>query len=99
VSVVKPALYIEPSAGATYNHPGEFAVYSYGTYPESSVLAGQEKRSFVAGGFTSEDEAKAAYPDATVSGSRYREVFILHTAPSWFDPADAGETWDEDDAY
>jgi hypothetical protein len=96
----KPELYIEPSAGATYDHPGEFAVYSYGTYPESSVLAGREKRSFVAGGFTSEAEAKAAYPDATVAGaSLYREITVPHTAPDWFDPASAGEVWDEDDAY
>ncbi len=95
----KPELYIEPSAGATYDHPGEFAVYSYGVYEESSVLAGSEKRSYVAGGFTSKAEAKAAYPDATVSGSQYREVVIPHTAPDWFDPSAAGEVWAEEDAY
>jgi hypothetical protein len=89
-------LYIEPSAGATYSHDGEFAVYAYGTYPDSSVLAGQERRSYVDGGFTSEAEAKAAYPDAIIAGgSGYREIPVPHTPPPWFDPANAGETWDD----
>jgi hypothetical protein len=94
----KQDLRIEPSAGATYRHDGEFAVYEYGTYPESSVLAGQERRSYVDGGFASAAEAKAAYPDAVIEdGSGHREITIPRTPPPWFDPANAGETWDDED--
>lgn len=91
-------LRIEPERGAEYDHDGEFAMYEYGVYPEGSVLAGQERRRFRDGGFTSAAEAKAAYPEATVAGgSGYREIVIPRTPPPWFDPANAGETWDSDD--
>jgi hypothetical protein len=91
-------LRIEPERGAEYEHDGEFAVYAYDEYPEGSVLAGQERRRFRDGGFTSEAAAKAAYPEATVEGgSGYREIVIPHTPPAWFDPSLAGETWGSDD--
>jgi hypothetical protein len=91
-------LRIEPERGAEYRHDGKFAVYSYDVYPEGSVLAGQERRRFVAGGFTSEAAAKAACPEAVVQGgSCYREIPVPHTPPAWFDPGIAGETWDNDD--
>jgi hypothetical protein len=87
-----------PSAGKTYRTE-KYGVYRYGTYERGSVLEGQEKRSFL-GEYDTLEEAKANHPDAEYSdGSQYREVFIPHTAPEWFDPADAGETWDEQDAY
>ena len=44
-----------PSAGATYSAP-EFGVYAYDEYPPSSVLAGQERRRFLAS-FATEAEA------------------------------------------
>jgi hypothetical protein len=91
-------LRIEPARGATYDHDGEFAVYAYDVYPESSVLAGQERRRYRDGGFASEAEAKAAWPAATVEGgSGYRKIIIPRSPPAWFDPSLAGETWDSDD--
>ena len=92
-----PYLTIEyPASGATYSHD-EYGVYEYGTYPDSSVLAGQERRSFI-DRFPTLEEAKAAYPSAEYSGegSGYREVHIPETPPSWFDPANAGESWTDD---
>lgn len=91
-------LMIEPAQSATIPPDGTFAVYAYDTYPESSVLAGQERRRYVDGNFASEAETKAAHPDAVIAGgSGYREIGIPHTAPDWFREDDAGETWDDDD--
>ena len=86
-----------PMIGATYSHD-DYGVYEYGTYEESSVLAGQEKRSFRAS-FSTLAEAQAAYPTAQWygEGTGYREITIPHTPPEWFDPANAWEPWDEDD--
>lgn len=93
-------LVIEPARGATYPRPGDpetFAVYSYGVYEDWSVLAGQEKRSYVDGGFPTAAAAKAAYPKAEVSeGTGYREVTVPHEPPAWFDEAAIGERWDDD---
>lgn len=83
-----------PSAGATYSRD-EYGVYKYDEYPESSVLAGQERRTFL-DSFSTLAEAKAAYPDATESANGYREIVIPETPPEWFDPANAGETWESD---
>lgn len=69
---------IEPSRGATYNRPGEFAVYEYDTYPRSSVLAGQERRTFI-DSFDSLEAAQSAYPNARVSEySLYRGPDLSH---------------------
>ena len=86
-----------PSAGATYSHD-EYGVYEYGEYEPWSVLAGQEKRSFL-DSFPTLKAAQAAYPDAQWSGegSGYREITIPHDPPDWFDPDDAGEVWDDED--
>lgn len=74
----------------------EYAVYEYGTYEKSSVLAGQEKRSF-RDSFPTLAEAQANYPTAEWwAGSGYREIVIPHEPPEWFDPANAGETWVDD---
>jgi hypothetical protein len=86
-----------PSSGATYSR-NEYGVYRYDEYPESSVLAGQERRSFL-DSFPTLAEAKKAYPDAEESGCGYQQLEIPHTPPEWFDPANAGETWDESEAY
>jgi hypothetical protein len=84
-----------PSAGATYNRP-EYGVYAYGVYERSSVLAGQEKRSFL-GSFATLEEARAAFPGADESGCGYREIVMPLAPPSWFDPQAAGEVWSEED--
>lgn len=84
-----------PSAGATYSRD-EYGVYEYDTYPETSVLAGQERRRFL-DSFPTLAEARAAYPDAEYTdGSGYREIHIPKTPPEWFDPLNAGERWSED---
>jgi hypothetical protein len=85
---------IEPCAGETYAHDGRWGVYRYSTYPDSSVLAGQERRQYL-DDFASPEEAKASYPDAESSeGSNYRPPHIPDTPPAWFDPSAIGESWD-----
>ena len=54
-----------PSRGATYSRD-VYGVYQYDTYPRSSVLAGQQRRTFLAS-FDTLEEARAAYPDADVA--------------------------------
>jgi hypothetical protein len=86
-----PDSYIQieyPCVGETYSEP-EYGVYGYGTYPNSSVLAGQERRSFL-NSFPTLEAAQAAYPSAQWAGegiSGFREVFIPDEAPEWFDPS------------
>lgn len=90
-----PELTIEyPSAGATYTRD-EYGVYRYDVYPDSSVLAGQERRTFL-DSFPTLAEAKAAYPGARESGCGYRNIEIPRTPPAWFDPANAGESWEDE---
>jgi hypothetical protein len=93
-----PEITIEyPASGATYSRD-EFGVYRYDEYPESSVLAGQERRTFL-DSFPTLDEARAAFPDAEwpgEEGTGYRKITIPKEPPAWFDSANAGETWSED---
>jgi hypothetical protein len=90
----KPEVRIEyPSRGATYFHE-VYGVYKYDTYPMSSVLGGQQRRTFL-DQFDTLEEAKAKYPDAKESGSCYVPPPVMHR-PSWFDESDAGERWDDD---
>lgn len=66
-----------PSKGSTYCHR-RYGVYRYGVYPRTSVLAGQESRTFVTD-FSTLEEAKAAFPDAeVVEGSRYAPPNLDH---------------------
>ena len=84
---------------------GEFSVYGHGVYEQSSVLAGQPRRSFL-DGFETVEAAQKAYPTADVTGSTRPVRWggdsladysgLPSTAPSWFDPCDAGERWDDD---
>ena len=81
-----------PSRGATYCNE-VYGVYEYGVYDSSSVLAGQEKRTWL-DEFNTLEEAKSKYPSASVSESTgYRKLEMTSTPPSWFDPAIAGEEW------
>jgi hypothetical protein len=95
---VKPYETIEyPAAGATYCHEGEYGVYRYSTYPRGSVLEGQEKRSSL-GTYDTLEEAQRLHPDARYEGgSQYHEVTVPRTPPPDFDPAIAGEHWDDED--
>lgn len=52
-----------PSVGRTYAR-NEYAVYEYGTYRRSSVLAGQSSRTFL-DAFDTLEDARVAYPGAT----------------------------------
>lgn len=85
-----------PAAGATYSRP-EFGVYRYDTYPEGSVLAGQERRTSL-GSYPTLPAAQAEHPGAEWAGegSGYREIKISVAPPRWFDPAAAGERWEDE---
>jgi hypothetical protein len=92
---------IEPCANGTHGWDGKtYAVYEYGEYPESSVLAGQTRRSFID---SSEDleQLKRDHLGVPVSeSSGYVPVNIPSTPPDWFDPTYAGESWNgPDDDY
>ena len=64
---------IERGRGATYAS-GRWTVYAHDRYPRSSVLAGQDRRTFV-DSYDSLDLAKAAWPKAEVlEGSTYRDI-------------------------
>lgn len=65
-----------PSAGATYS-TNKYGVYRYDEYPESSVLSGQERRTFL-DQFDTLEEAQAAYPQASLCGCGYRPPFLGH---------------------
>jgi len=70
-----------------------YNVYQYDEYEESSLLAGQTRKSFI-DSFDTIDEAVIEYPNAKVMEF---EVFVSNylpsVPPSWFDPMDAGEEW------
>lgn len=81
----------------SYNTQGfEWTVYEWGVYPHSSVLAGQTRKTFM-DAFDTLEEALAAYPDAqALDGPSHKPSNGLGPAPEpWFDPAAAGESWDE----
>lgn len=59
---------VKLNAGQTYNHADgdePVAVYGFGTYPASSVLAGQVRRVWM-DSFRSIEDALKAYPTAQV---------------------------------
>lgn len=64
--------------GATYcDHEG-FTVYELGTYPRSSVLAGQQSRRWM-DHFTTLEEAQKAYPKAhLIGGTSYAPPSLNH---------------------
>ena len=63
------------------------SVYGFGTYPRSSVLAGQTMKRFLAG-FDTEAEALAAYPNADVG---YRSAHNTYDhLPGEDDPVPGG---------
>lgn len=88
-------LTIEPSV----HRDGEFAVYGHDTYPRSSVLAGRHRRTFL-DSFESPEAAAEAYPEADAiewsSRAPDHDDPLGPNPASWFDPAAAGERWDDD---
>ena len=92
---------IEP-AWSFEGDPDGFDVYEHGVYEESSVLHGQQRRTFM-DSFQTLNEAKEAYPQAellkhsTKPNPLLDRVASLGPCPeSWFDPSAAGERWDDD---
>lgn len=76
---MKENLTIERGRGMTYAN-NDFTVYRHGIYPRSSVLAGQDKRSFV-NSYSTLEEARKAYPQAEVlvdGGSTYQALNLNH---------------------
>lgn len=98
---IEPYTAIEyPMSGETYPAPGDkpmYGVYRYSEYEQSSVLAGQVRRSFL-NCFEKLEEAQENYPDAEWSGNGSGYVPPAVPDMPWpgFDPADAGESWDGD---
>lgn len=87
--------YIEyPSVHNTFTEDA-YGVFEYGTYEDSSVLAGQEKRSCL-GTYATLSEAQIDWPDVKyVEGSGYVDRPISRTPPEWFDESAIGERWND----
>lgn len=82
---------------------GGFWLVNHGEYAASSVLAGQSYRGLVVH-YESLEEAIQENPEAEVLDHSTKDPFaFLDKSPlpesplSWFDTADAGELWHEDD--
>jgi len=77
---------------------GKVALWGYGEYPQSSVLAGGYRQAWLEI-FDSVEEAQAAYPDLILRYNRPMPIenVISSCPPPDFDPMDAGEVWDEED--
>ena len=65
-----------PSRGATYNRQ-VYGVYAYDTYPRTSVLAGQQRRTFI-NSYETLAEARVAHPDAKESGCGFQPPDLSH---------------------
>lgn len=74
------------------NQYGTQSVYGYGVYSESSILAGQPRKTFLAE-YNTVVEAQAEYPTATVDDGYTPDNTMTEHAPDWFNPANAGEEW------
>jgi hypothetical protein len=74
-------------------------VLEHFTYSESSVLAGQAGKRLALPdcAFDTEEEARKAHPDIECTSSRWDPVAsVPHCPPADFDPAYAGESWEEE---
>lgn len=88
----------------------KYAIYGYGVYPDSSILAGQfrkvfiewcddlehaERRSETLNGFSKQTaECPSTHRDDAEALSELSG--LPKFPPDWFDPSDAGERWDDD---
>lgn len=74
-----------------------FDVHGFGTYPDSSVLAGQSMKVFL-DSFPTAEEALAAYPTAEMGHAMLDPVVILSHLPSEDDPVAGGmypDDWED----
>ena len=85
-----------------FKDEGGFTVKGYGEHPRHSVNYGMTRIVFL-DAFDTEAEARKAYPQLAGDGSEWGSKFLdadltrqPSTAPSWFDPAIAGERWEDD---
>lgn len=88
----------------------DYCLYGYSEYDDSSVLAGQPRKTFVCCfgecdmGFMVATEVcrvkgielQPRRGGGSLSGSLANHSGLPSVPPSDFDPADAGESWDED---
>jgi hypothetical protein len=89
---MEPYFTVEPS-----DHDG-FWVVRHDEWPASSVLAGQDRRSLLQH-FDTIEEALDEFPEAEALEHSTKNAFaevLPDVAPDWFDPLDAGESWDSD---
>jgi len=64
--------------GMTYVRTYGFTVYGLGTYPRTSVLAGQQRRTFI-DSYDTLEAAKQAHPDAKfIPGTSYQKPDLSH---------------------
>lgn len=86
----------------TYQNKGgmfPICVYGWGTYPESSVLAGQAMKCFI-DSFEDVEAALALYPTATASSAFMEPRVSLNHLPGENDPVPGGMYPDDiDDGY
>jgi len=87
-------LSIEPQF--TGGRPDGYVLVEHGVYPDSSVLAGQPRRSSLDFADTAE-ELKERHPEAEVLDRSSKVDRAMPSGPpEGFDEADAGERWGED---
>ena len=66
------------SRGATYHHRGGYTVYQIDEYPRHSVLAGQQRRTFL-DTYPTLEAAKSAHPTAQlIEGTTYQPPSLDH---------------------
>ena len=75
-------------------------LFGYGEYPPSSVIAGQYRVARLEW-FQSKEEAIKNYPDVLIVDALPTRANLIaprvpDVPPNDFNPADAGETWEED---
>lgn len=66
-----------------------YIVYGWGTYPRSSVLAGQPMKQFI-DSFDTEEAARERYPNVTASNRLLDPVVSLAHLPGEDDPVPGG---------
>lgn len=71
---------------------GSVDVLGWGTYPESSVLAGQASKTFLAC-FDTEEEARFAYPEAENFSSKFTEPQISYNHLPGDDEPNCGDDY------
>ncbi len=84
---------------AIQNINGVIWLCQFGTYDNSSVIAGYPFRQLCKP-YDSLEQAIADNPDAEVLVDQDltpEPIHISSLPPAWFDPANAGEVWSEDD--